>query len=280
MLNYGPGELERVQRTALDVLKEFIRICGKYELDYFVHWGTALGTVRHQGFIPWDDDVDVGMLRKDYDRFLEVAPQEIGKKYELSSAFLQRNCPGMFTKMSAAGTLHVTEQESLWGYQHGIRIDIFPFDAVPEDPKKRRRQIQGVRFWNMLYTMKNLKTPYLPGNTFKMKLARGLSRIGHVCLKPVPVGFLLGRAEKLALKYRGREGLYTLVYDLYAEKWKLTGEDIFPLKEGSFEGIKVKMLNHNHEALTAAYGDYWKLPPVSERVNHYSGRLKFHEEEN
>lgn len=279
MLEYQGNDLERVKQVALDVLREFIRICEKYELDYFVHWGTALGAVRHGGFIPWDDDIDVGMLREDYDKFLEAAPAEIGDRYVLSSAFIQENCFGLYTMMSAAGTLHVTEQESLWGYQHGIRIDIFPFDAVPEEEKKRRRQIQGVRFWNMLYTVKNLPRPHLPGNSWRMKLVRGLCLAGHWILKPVPARLFLRRAERWALKYRDEKGLYTLLFDQDAERWKLTWEDIYPLQRGNFEGLEVWMLHHNHQALTAAYGDYWKLPPESQRVNHYSGRLKFHEED-
>lgn len=279
MLEYQGNELERVKQVARGVLKEFIRICDKYELDYFVHWGTALGAVRHQGFIPWDDDIDVGMLREDYDRFLEVAPKEIGDRYVLSSAFLQGNCFGMYTMMSAAGTLHVTEQESLWGYQHGIRMDIFPFDAVSRDPGKRRRQILGVRFFNMLYTVKNLPRPYLPGSSWKVRLLRGLCLVGHVLLTPVPVTIFLEGARRWALKYQGEKGLYTLLYDLDAERWKLTWDDIYPLGEGTFEGLKVKMLHHTHEALCNAYGDYMQLPPKEERVNHYSGRLKFHEED-
>ena len=114
-MGYGPGELEHVQQVALSVLKEFIRICEKYHLDYFVHWGTALGAVRHKGFIPWDDDIDVGMLRDDYERFLQVAPGEMGGRFVLSSGFIQINCAGMYTMMSAAGTMQVTEQVSLCG---------------------------------------------------------------------------------------------------------------------------------------------------------------------
>lgn len=277
MLEYQENDLEKVKRVARDVLREFIRICDKYHLDYFVHWGTALGTVRHGGFIPWDDDIDVGMLREDYERFLEVAPKEIGERYVLSSAFIQENCFGLYTMMSAAGTLHVTEQESLWGYQHGIRIDIFPFDAVSQDEGKRKRQILAVRFFNMLYTVKNLPRPHLPGDSFKMRIVRGLCRVGHVLLKPVPAKVILGGARRWALKYRGQKGLYTLLYDLEAERWKLTWDDIYPLGEGTFEGLKVKMLHHTHEALQTAYGDYMQLPPKEERVNHYSGRLKFNE---
>lgn len=280
MLEYRPGELKRVQDTALQVLKEFIRICDKYQLDYFVHWGTALGAVRHQGFIPWDDDVDVAMLRGDYERFLQVAPRELEGRYELSSAFIQKNCAGMFTKMSAAGTLHVTEQESLWPGLHGIRVDIFPFDNVPEDEKKRRKQERRVRFYNMLYVVKNLPHPYIQGNSIKTKMVKTASFLAHCLMKPVPVDWILRQAEKYALLYKEQTKTYTLLYDLYPEQWLLKWEDIYPLQEGTFEGLQVKLLHHNDLALRNSYGNYMELPPEEERVNHYSGRLKFNEDDN
>lgn len=278
-MGYGPGELERVQQVALSVLKEFIRICEKYHLDYFVHWGTALGAVRHKGFIPWDDDIDVGMLRDDYERFLQVAPGEMGGRFVLSSGFIQKNCAGMYTMMSAAGTMHVTEQESLWGYWHGIRIDIFPFDHVPEGEKARRAQIRAVRFWYQLYIMKNLRRPMILGDDLKARGVRGICRVMHVLLKGMPMGVILWRIRKASLRYRGQGDLVTLLYDIQPERYMLRLSDIFPLLEGVFEGIKVKMLHHTHEALQASYGDYQELPPEDERVDHYSGRLKFDERE-
>lgn len=261
------------------MLKEFIRICEKYHLDYFVHWGTALGAVRHKGFIPWDDDIDVGMLRDDYERFLQVAPGEMGGRFVLSSGFIQKNCAGMYTMMSAAGTMHVTEQESLWGYWHGIRIDIFPFDHVLEGEKARRAQIRAVRFWYQLYIMKNLRRPMILGDDLKARVVRGICRVMHVLLKGMPMGVILWRIRKASLRYRGQGDLVTLLYDIQPERYMLRLSDIFPLQEGVFEGIKVKMLHHTHEALQASYGDYQELPPEDERVDHYSGRLKFDERE-
>ncbi len=276
-MEYRPGDLQRVQRTSLSVLKEFIRICEKYQLDYFCHWGTALGAVRPQGFIPWDDDIDVGMLREDYERFLQVAPGELGDKFVLSNGFIQKNCPGMFTMMSAADTLHVTEQESLWGYWHGIRIDIFPFDHVPEDAVKRKFQYGAVRFWYQLYIMKNLRCPQILGSCWKARAVRGVCRVMHVLLKGMPMSLILRRIRRASLRYRGQGDLVTLLYDIYPEKYLLRLTDIFPLQEGRFEGISVKLLHHNHMALENSYGDYMTLPPEDQRVNHYSGRLKFHE---
>ena len=78
---YKPEELERLKKTELEVFAAFVEICEKYDLPYFLNGGTAIGAVRHQGFIPWDDDMDVAMLRDDYEKFLQVAPGEIAVSY-------------------------------------------------------------------------------------------------------------------------------------------------------------------------------------------------------
>lgn len=75
---YDPDVLKKLQKAEIEILKDFDALCDKYSIDYFVCGGTALGGVRHEGFIPWDDDIDIGMTRDDYERFLEVAETEYG----------------------------------------------------------------------------------------------------------------------------------------------------------------------------------------------------------
>ncbi|MCD8022436.1 MAG: LicD family protein, partial [Lachnospiraceae bacterium] len=78
---YDPEVLKKIQAVELDMLKDFDALCEKYHLEYFCVGGTTIGLLRHQGYIPWDDDIDIGMMRSDYDRFLEVAEKEYGDKY-------------------------------------------------------------------------------------------------------------------------------------------------------------------------------------------------------
>ena len=103
MREYTQEELRKIQALGMETLREFIRICEKYGLDYFAISGTAIGAVRHKGFIPWDDDMDVGMLREDYDRFLEVAPGELKGRYELYSASLQKTGAGFLSADVSGG---------------------------------------------------------------------------------------------------------------------------------------------------------------------------------
>ena len=109
MREYTQEELRKIQALGMETLREFIRICEKYGLDYFAISGTAIGAVRHKGFIPWDDDMDVGMLREDYDRFLEVAPGELKGRYELYSASLQKQVQGFYLQMFPAGSVFMPD---------------------------------------------------------------------------------------------------------------------------------------------------------------------------
>lgn len=87
---YDPAVLQKIQQEELVVLKEFVRICNKYSINYFAVFGTAIGAVRHHGFIPWDDDMDFGMLRDDYEKFIKVAPKEFHGKFGLAGPRIAR----------------------------------------------------------------------------------------------------------------------------------------------------------------------------------------------
>ena len=97
---YDSEILKKLQKTELEILKDFVKICDKYHLPYFATGGTAIGALRHQGFIPWDDDIDVCMLRKDYEKFMEVAPQEMGDRYAFMTTETEPRYPLMFGKDS------------------------------------------------------------------------------------------------------------------------------------------------------------------------------------
>ena len=95
-MGYKPEELKRVQEIEVEILQEIIRVCEEYKLQYWVAYGTLIGTLRHNGFIPWDDDIDIGMMREDYEKFIEVAPSALKKAIHFSiSKQILRHLPIM-----------------------------------------------------------------------------------------------------------------------------------------------------------------------------------------
>ena len=125
--------LRKLQLIELDILKEVDRICKKHHIIYYMAEGSLLGTIRHHGFIPWDDDLDIMMLRKDYDKFLELAPHEIGKEYEIQHSSTIKNYWSPFIKVRYLDNSEFAQKHIAHLTEHnGPLLDIFPVDNVPK----------------------------------------------------------------------------------------------------------------------------------------------------
>ena len=127
---------EKVWKIELDILMELDRICRKYDLRYFLDSGTLLGAVRHKGFIPWDDDIDLTMPRKDYDRLIEIASQELKSPYYLQHITTDPKYPGLHVKIRNTDTTAIIKSWLFTDVNQGIFIDIFPLEGLPNDPEK------------------------------------------------------------------------------------------------------------------------------------------------
>lgn len=131
-----PEMMKRVWAVELEVLSEIDRICKKYNLEYTAYWGTLIGAVRHQGFVPWDDDIDIAMKREDYQKLMQVLPQELPEGYYNSSSYgdVTHNQP--LTSIMNTKTIIVDpkKRERFYGCPYICGIDIFPLDYVPRDP--------------------------------------------------------------------------------------------------------------------------------------------------
>lgn len=270
MSQYTPEEYRQIREVSLDVLKEFIRICEKHQLSYFAIAGTAIGAVRHKGFIPWDDDIDVGMLRADYDKFMAIAPQEMADKYDIYCASIQKNIQGFYSQMFLRGTLFVTQGNKRWPLHPGIKIDIFPHDNIPVSKKERKKLYKKLHFWNRLYIIHNTKVPFFEGNSIATKVTRFACKMTYVVMKICgpSIDKIVAKYVSLMTKYKEDIGYYTIMDDFTQDWWYLKREEIYPLKEEQFEDIKIKVPNKNHEILSRQYGDYMTPPPKDEQRGH------------
>ena len=128
--------LRKVQLKELEILLEIKRICDNNNINYYLCFGTLLGAVRHKGFIPWDDDVDIYMKRDDYNRFLQVAPNQISKNFFIESSKFNSNFPRTFTKVKANGTIFLEKYFQSTGVHPGIWVDVFPLDSLSKSSQK------------------------------------------------------------------------------------------------------------------------------------------------
>lgn len=140
------GKMKRAWAAQIEVLEEIRRICKKNEIAYYADWGTLLGAVRHKGFIPWDDDLDIGMLRSDYMRFLEVAPEDLGEFFKLKSVYNDPTHDNVKCRIITGTHMNFTEDylKRFNGCPYVVGVDIFPIDYIPRDPQKMEEQTRMI----------------------------------------------------------------------------------------------------------------------------------------
>lgn len=150
-MNYREDELRRLQDALYETLGEVDRICKKHGIRYFVTGGTAIGAYFWQKILPWDDDVDVGMMRQDYERFAKVAQQEMGDRFFLQTPETEPHTPFFFMKVRMNGSRFSESTFRHIRMHQGIYVDIFPFDRIPRQPWLERLQHRLLYFLNGLF---------------------------------------------------------------------------------------------------------------------------------
>ena len=272
-MQYSKEALKKVQETELEILAEVIRVCEENDIPYFSAGGTTLGAMRHDGFIPWDDDIDIGMLREDYERFLKIAPLKLKKGYTLQHFSTDKNTPFYFAKVRKDGTVFMEKYMRHIKMHHGIYIDIFPHDFVPDDLNEIKRQHWQFVFWDQLFIAKSLWTVYNVTNDKKCIIPNLIRSCLHILLLPVPRTFLFQKCEAVMQKYNG---VFRKNVILWTPKlWFFHLDDIFPTQKHKFENMEICVPHECDNTLTAQYGDWRKLPPEDQRVNHQPSYLKY-----
>lgn len=257
-------DVRRIQLAEKEILSEFDSVCKKAGLSYYLIAGTLLGAVRHGGFIPWDDDVDVGMPRKDFERLQKACREHLAQGYTLQSPDSEKDYPFFFYKIRKDGTELKEGYLKTVHMQQGVYIDIFPLDGCPATDFGGKLLFK----WVQLLTscrMAQVNAEHRCG--YKKKLMRGI----HCVLQRTPravipflwkstVWVLNGLFHKKLCTVCGRHGYPAETYrtEWFDDRVQLPFEgDAFPAPAG-WDAM-----------LTNLYGDYMTLPPEAERERHF-----------
>ena len=266
---YDSKKLKRIQEIELDILKEVGRICRIENIEFFIIGGTALGAKRHGGFIPWDDDIDIGMTRENYNKFISIAPEILEANYFLQTIYTDSESTFSYAKVRYNGTKFVEWCNRNVNMHKGIYIDIFPYDNIPDDEYERRKQFKIVQLKHKIYTIAT--TPDMTSRpiSFYDRIKNVLRKSVHIILKIIPKEWLYESLHKEMCRYNNIDTnckgclLFPKYMTEYMEK-----NTLYPLKLINFEGIAVPCANNLHKYLTNHYGEYMELPPENERKGH------------
>ena len=276
---YDNDTLKKLQSIELEILRDFIDLCNKNDLTYFGIAGTGIGAIRHGGFIPWDDDIDVAMPRKDYNKFVKIAERDYADKYSVLDGNHCSNYPLLTGRWLLKGTEFIEWPMKDIDCPNGIFLDIYPLDQIPDDEKKFKRQAAQAFFWSKLLILRSIPHPTLPVGGLLAKIIQVVCGIIHWFLKTFKVSkkWLYKMCLRVSTQYNGKGETKRLDFlcDTTAYMNIHYVDDTFPLRDIKFEDLNVKFPNRIENNLEREYGDYMTLPPEEKRKNHYPYKLDF-----
>ena len=254
-------ESEQLKKMQLDILKKVDIYCKEHAIQYFLAYGTLLGAVRHKGFIPWDDDIDIAMDREDYERFITGFTDEYLKVYSLHTS---ERCRFPFAKVfdSRTGLFEGSFKKTS---EFGVNIDIFPIDVVPDDKKVRKNLIRKARFWQMLSKIKLSRVSKIM--TLKQNL---IIFPGRILLAPIPLSYMAKKIETISTSWKEKvtNSVGFMVWG-YGEREMFKKEVFSEAIEMRFEDSCFLVPKEFDKILTSLFGDYMKFPPVKKQVAHH-----------
>ncbi len=289
MEEYTQEQLNRLREIEIGLFHTLEEICRRHNLCFVTGFGTTLGAIRHQGYIPWDDDMDFLMPRPDYEEFIRVAPSELPENVELLEPRVTKDYVMSFAKLSRRDSVFIEPEDGHIRYHNGIFIDIFPMDYWPKEKKKWDRLAFGNYILLRLCALATYRVPKLPNrlSPLKKRLALAGCTFIHGFLKIFRI-----TTPKIYRKYLKRtmsttreegDGFVTDMTWCWPRKDGMIGlkfEDtgLFTQHYVPFEDTQVPVPRDYDAYLKKVYREYMQLPPPEDRHSHKPAVLVFPEE--
>lgn len=256
---------EEIKELLLEEMRYIDIFCQRNQINYFLIGGSLLGAVRHNGYIPWDDDIDIGMLRKDYERFIHLFSQDNGI-YQLINADTTKGFYLPFTKISDIRTIVVEDVKN--SIPIGISVDLFPFDNCPNDDsfESACNFAKSVSIQRDILAIKNLKPRHGRGI-----IKNTITVLAQFIFKPISYEFLIKTIHRKISRYIDADSKYVaeLSYmpygnrEIYEKEW-LENTIRLPFEEYTFSAPLCY-----DKFLRNTFGNYMQLPSVEQRITHH-----------
>lgn len=274
MYKLNEEDRKQLKKVQLELFKKFLKICQDNQLRYFVCGGTALGAARHGGYVPWDDDIDVLMPRKDYEAFVDISSQQFSStNYFLQTYLTDKDYRNGYAKIRDKKTTYIEASSCKLKICHGIYIDIFPLDGYSIDDNIKKT-IQRKQRWANYYCSKDYMGIYVGVSAWYILLSRCKRMVNNLLasfywhFKPTwkvldEMDCLYKQCDydssDMTICYSGQQGNKNII-----EK-RILGKGCMV----KFEGIDVIAPEKLDEFLTYKFGEYMKIPPKEQQVAHH-----------
>ena len=259
-------QLRELQMMQLATMKEIHLFCQKHKINYYIIGGTLLGAIRHNGFIPWDDDIDIAMMRKDYDRFIKVYAEECDTtKYFLQNYSSEKNFQPALSRICIKGTYLEVPAERHLRICKNTYIDVFPLDSVPDDNEEREQQKSDIQKVDKLFERK-LGRVYVSGFFGWKKIVK---RFLSACMFNVSYSALQARRVQIMKRFSEvNTKCVCSTVSQYGYDRQVMDKSIYGTPTlYKFEDTELYGPEHYGEYLSHLYGkNYMQLPPENKRV--------------
>lgn len=267
-------KLKRIWAVEIDLLNELLRVCKKHNIKIIVYAGTLLGTIRHKGMIPWDDDIDVALTRPEYEKLCEIASDEFKHPYFFQTALTDNKSFFGYARLRNSLTTGYILSDPITNYNQGIYIDIFVVDGYVEDKRLLEKQLKKKLLLTRLSYAHTMNV--VEKNLLKKLVKYVLFGFLHYTLcKVISYNMLVRLYEQNLKKYNNSSKRVTLMTHPLPilRKYWCSLDDFNKIIDLPFENIYVPTPSNYHEMLTNMYGDYMRFPPVNKRGIWHEGQL-------
>lgn len=257
--------MKEIQEKVYELLKKMDKICRENEIEYYMLGGTMLGAIRHHGFIPWDDDADIGMPRDSYEKFIELLHNSPREDIELCNYRNTDNCPFAFSRLQDTNTTLIEEDRKGAPFVGGVYIDIFPLDGAPNNKILRKIMFKKVIFYKtILFALFTENGTNAKRNFLKKVIINFLKK--HVKMQQ-----LESKIDTLIRKYDYGKSKYSVNYlGRWKEKESIEKKYMLPACQYHFENIQLYGANNYDEYLKSLYGKDYMIPPKDvEKIGHH-----------
>lgn len=262
--------LDEKKKIMLNMLAFLHGVCENHEINYFLWDGSLLGAIRHKGFIPWDDDIDIAMRRQDYEKFIKIFSNEyINEKYELLHIGNTQGYYLSFAKLVDKSTILIEEVEN--PIEMGVYLDIFPLDNLGNNYEEAKKFLNKIRRLTKLLLLKNL-TSNRKRSFYKNIIIKAGKIIAGLIEREKLILYINNICKKNSLVQSDRY-VGNAVASTYGERDIMKKEWIENTILVPFETLKVFVPEEYDAILSHEYGEYMKFPPEDKRITHHSNKV-------